>query len=155
MKKNVTTSSPAATTLYDSEPGLSVRQWLVTGVLMVLLCVSMPRLWQTLETFNPGEDYRLPYALSDDYWLYERYCKWSVDQDDVMVIGDSVVWGHYVPPDGALSHHLNQMPGGTRTFANLGIDGIHPAAMAGLLKYYGRAITGKTVILSFNPLWMT
>jgi hypothetical protein len=154
LKKNVTTVPPAATPVCDSEPGLSVRQWLFTGVLMVLLCVSIPRLWQTLEAFKPGRDYRMPYTLSDDYWHYQRYCQWSVDQHDVMVIGDSVVWGHYVPPDGSLSHYLNQMPG-TRTFANLGIDGIHPAAMAGLLKYYGRAITGKTVILSFNPLWMT
>lgn len=153
-KIEVTTSPPTATPVCDSEPVFSVRQWLFTGALMVFLFAFIPRFWQALEAFEPGNDYRVPYALSDDYWLFQRYCKEAVDEHDVMVIGDSVVWGHYVPPDGSLSHYLNQMPG-YQSFANLGIDGIHPAAMAGLLKYYGQAITGNTVILSFNPLWMT
>ncbi len=136
------------------EPRLSVKQWGLTLVIMSGLFVVMPRLWPFIEHFKPGHDYRTPYALSDDYWLYEQYCQKAVARYDVMVIGDSVIWGHYVPPDGSLSHYLNQMAE-TQTFANLGIDGIHPAAMAGLLKYYGRAISDKTVILSFNPLWMT
>ncbi len=41
------------------------------------------------------------------------------------------------------------------TFANLGVDGIHPAAMLGLVKYYGKSISNKGVILHLNPLWMS
>ncbi len=35
------------------------------------------------------------------------------------------------------------------------MDGIHPAALTGLLKYYGRDIKDANVILHFNPLWMS
>jgi len=138
----------------SNELRLLVRQWLLTLAILMLLFVFMPGLWTMIEDFEPARDYRIPYTLSDDYWLYSRYCQASRDNHDVMVVGDSVVWGHYVPPDGSLSHYLNQMAG-AQTFANMGIDGIHPVAMAGLLEYYGQAIRGKKVILSFNPLWMT
>ncbi len=40
-------------------------------------------------------------------------------------------------------------------FANLGLDGIHPVAMLGLIKYYGESISNKDVILHLNLLWMT
>lgn len=141
----------------SNEQRLSVPQWLLTLAIMLLLFVSLPRLWPLIEDFNPDPDYRMPYTLSDDYWLYSQYCQWAAAHSDVMVVGDSVVWGHYVPPDESLSHHLTGLTGKTtqQTFANMGIDGIHPAAMAGLLEYYGQAISGKKVILSFNPLWMT
>jgi hypothetical protein len=44
---------------------------------------------------------------------------------------------------------------GREQFANLGVDGIHPVALSGLLKYYGRDITGRKIVLHFNPLWMS
>jgi len=37
----------------------------------------------------------------------------------------------------------------------MGVDGFHPAALQGLLRYYGRDISGKNVILHLNPLWMS
>jgi hypothetical protein len=37
----------------------------------------------------------------------------------------------------------------------MGVDGIHPVALTGLLKYYGHDISNKKVILHFNPLWMS
>ncbi|MCP4454337.1 MAG: hypothetical protein GY809_23000 [Planctomycetes bacterium] len=160
MKTNVT---PASTTdacasevvpVAADEPQLSVKQWGLTLAIMAGLFVAIPRVWPLVEDFQPGRDYRMPYAISDDYWLYQRYCQGAVDQHDVMVVGDSVIWGHYVPPDGSLSHYLNQRTE-AKTFVNLGIDGIHPAALAGLLQYHGRAIRDKTVILGLNPLWMT
>ncbi len=138
----------------SNEIRLSAGECLVTLGVIILLFTSIPGLWQYVEPFEPGEDYRIPYVLSDDYWLYNQYCRLSAKESDVMVIGDSVVWGHYVGPGGSLSHYLNEMAD-TETFANMGIDGIHPAAMAGLIEYYGMAITGKRVVLSFNPLWMT
>ena len=38
-------------------------------------------------------------------------------------------------------------------FANLGLDGIHPAAMEGLLRYYGKDIKNKNVILHFDNIY--
>jgi hypothetical protein len=96
----------------------------------------------------------MPYELSHDYWLYERYCRSACSQNEILVIGDSVVWGHYVPKDNTLSHYLNDKISSGQ-FANLGLDGIHPAAMEGLLRYYGKDISNKNIILHFNPLWMS
>lgn len=133
---------------------LSWLEWIIAALICsVLLCFG-PALWGRLEKFNPGNDYRLPYELGNDYWLYSRYCRWACSKYDTLVVGDSVVWGHYVSSDNSLSHYLNQNAG-RECFANLGVDGFHPAALGGLLRYYGRAISGKKVIIQFNPLWMT
>jgi hypothetical protein len=59
-----------------------------------------------------------------------------------------------VPVDGTLSHYLNEYTGQDQ-FANLGVAGFHPAALWGLLKYYGRDISNKKVIVHLNPLWMS
>jgi len=133
---------------------LSLREWFIAGLLAAALLVFVPRLWSSLERFEPGPDYRLPYQLSSDYWLYNRYCRWACSRYDVLVVGDSVVWCHYVPRNNTLSHYLNELAGQER-FANLGVDGIHPIALEGLLRYYARDISGKTVLLHFNPLWIS
>jgi hypothetical protein len=133
---------------------LSVHEWVVAGALVIALCLFIPWGWQQIEPFDPGPDYRMPYELGNDYWQYERYCRLACGQDKVLVIGDSVVWGEYVTPQDTLTHHLNALTGSDR-FVNLGVDGIHPAAMHGLIAYYGRAIRGQTVMLHFNPLWMS
>ncbi|MBN1818559.1 MAG: hypothetical protein JW828_14445, partial [Sedimentisphaerales bacterium] len=124
----------------------------VPVVLLVLWAI--PRIWKQIEPFHPGTDYRIPYALSEDYWLYDRYCQMAAKQNEILILGDSVVWGHYVDPDQALSSQLNHIAG-KPLFANMGIDGIHPVAMAGLIRYYGQAISHKKVLLCFNPLWIT
>jgi hypothetical protein len=133
---------------------LSGSQWLIALLLVLGVTWALPRIWTRVERFAPDADYRLPYALSHDYWLFARYSQWAVPEHEVLILGDSVVWGHYVSPAGSLSHHLNEL-GRTQRFANMGIDGIHPVALAGLVKYYGRAISNKKVILCFNPLWLT
>jgi hypothetical protein len=133
---------------------LSGFEWIVVGIICVVFFLAAPGLWAQFEDFGPGPDYRLPYSLSSDYWQYSRYCRWVCSRYDTLVVGDSVVWGHYVPPDNTLSHYLNQYAGRDQ-FANLGVDGTHPAALGGLLKYYGRTISGKKVILHLNPLWMS
>ncbi|GAI54981.1 unnamed protein product, partial [marine sediment metagenome] len=99
-------------------------------------------------------DYRLGYELSSDYWLYSRYCRWACSRQEILVIGDSVVWGHFVSEYETLSEYLNKITGSDQ-FANLGVDGIHPVALAGLLKYYGHDISDKRIVLHFNPLWMS
>jgi len=129
---------------------LSLRLWLIVLALLWLL----PMGWARVEPLGAGPDYRVPYPLSDDYWHVERWFDRAVGEDKVLVVGDSVVWGHYVAPEETLSHYLNELAGEER-FANLGIDGIHPVAMAGLVEHYGGAIHDRDVILHCNLLWMS
>ena len=129
-------------------------EWIVVGIVCALAFCFGPALWGRLNELKAGTDYRMPYKVSSDYWLYNRYCRWACSRYDTLVVGDSVVWGHYVPKDHTLSHYLNQNAGRDR-FVNLGVDGSHPAALGGLLRYYARSISGKKVILHFNPLWMS
>ncbi|NLZ04261.1 MAG: hypothetical protein GXY19_03725 [Phycisphaerae bacterium] len=133
---------------------LTPRQWLVVALVLLALFVLAPILWKQVETFRPGPDYRVPYALGSDYWLYARHCRVACRREKIPVIGDSVIWGHYVRPDQTLSHCLNDALGEER-FANLGLDGTHPAALGGLIEYYARAVSGRPVVLQFNPLWMS
>jgi len=133
---------------------LSAWQWAVVGGLVVAVVLLMPWIAQRREAFTPWVDYRHPYAYSEDYWLYERYSRYASARYPVAVLGDSVVWGHYVEPQGTLSHFLNQQAG-KPLFANLGLDGIRPMALAGLVQYYCRDLTGHGVVLHLNPLWMS
>lgn len=133
---------------------LSGWEWIVAAVIISALLSIAPVIWHHIEKFEQNPDYRIPSRLSNDYWLYSRYSRWACTQYETLVIGDSVIWGHYVPENNTLSHYLNKITGKGR-FANMGVDGIHPAAMEGLLKYYGRAISRKNVILHLNLLWMS
>jgi hypothetical protein len=133
---------------------LTGRQWLIVAVLLVALFVSAPLLWTRVETFEPGPDYRIPYALSSDYWRYARHCRVASRHGKIPVIGDSVIWGHYVRPDQTLSHYLNDVVGEER-FANLGLAGAHPAALGGLIEHDAGDISGQAVVLHFNPLWIS
>ena len=74
---------------------------------------------------------------------------------NIVVLGDSVVWGEYVLPDGTLSHFLNQEAGATNRFVNAGVNGLFPLALEGLVRYYGRPLRHQKVILHCNVLWMT
>ena len=133
---------------------LSGREWLVVAAVFLAMVALAPVMWERFERFDPDADYRLPYELTNDYWLYQRYNDWACQRGKVLVVGDSVVWGHYVPPAETLPAYLNDLAGGGR-FANLGLDGTHPAALAGLLAHYGRGLSGRKIVLHFNPLWLT
>jgi hypothetical protein len=133
---------------------LTGREWIVVGLFTVALFLCAPFLWTKNEAFTLESDYRMPYDLSNDYWLYERYARQAAEQYDTLLFGDSVVWGQYVTRQQTLSHYLNERAGKER-FANLGLDGAHPAALAGLLEHYARPVTNKNVILQCNPLWLS
>ena len=142
-----------ATEYGEVEVRLSLREWIAAGVVAALVLWLAPVLWERVEPFQPGEDYRIPYDLSGDYWLFQRYGRLAAGQSKTLVIGDSVVWGEYVTSRQTLSHYLNALAGQDR-FANLGVDGMYPVAMAGLLDYYGDGIADSRVLLHFNPLWL-
>ncbi len=132
---------------------LTAAQWVVAAAILTVCYFALPFLWKRYETFSPGPDYRIPYALSNDYWLYERYADDVATTSQIPIIGDSVIWGQYVVGDGTLSHFLNASVGEDR-FANMGVNGSHPVALAGLIRYYGEAIADRKVVLHLNPLWL-
>jgi hypothetical protein len=133
---------------------LSARQWLGLAALAVVLAMVVPTLWPRLEKFVFAADYRMPFELSNDYWLYERCTHAAASEHDVLVVGDSVVWGQYVKREQTLTHYLNERAGREHC-ANLGLDGAHPAALAGLVEYFASGLRGKTVVLECNLLWMS
>ena len=120
---------------------LSLGQWGVVAAIVTAVFLLTPRIWQQVETFETGADYRVPYGLSNDYWLFDRWCRVACSRGNTLVIGDSVIWGQYVRTNETLSHHLSARAGNGR-FANVGLDGAHPVALAGLLEHFGRAICG-------------
>ncbi len=150
---------------------LSGREWFVVAGALLLLVGLGPILWSWVEGFGPDTDYRrVPYSLSSDYWLYSRYCHRACERKKILVLGDSVIWGHCVPTHQTLAQYLNECLGADPTrspaeqqssgsrggpFVNLGVDGTHPAALEGLLRHYGTAIRNRTVVLHFNPLWLS
>ena len=85
---------------------LSARELLVVGLVCVSVLLAVPRVWREIETFEPEPDYRVPYAASEDYWVYRRWAETVAAQGRVLVIGDSVVWGQYVTPDQTLASML-------------------------------------------------
>jgi hypothetical protein len=133
---------------------LKAWEWLVAAGIIIALVVALPPVWRGLEAFSSPVDYRIPYDLSEDYWLFKEFSRSACDSDKTLVIGDSVIWGHYVERDQTLSHFLNNLAGKER-FINLGLDGSHPMALLGLIKHYGKAVKDKKVILHMNLLWLS
>jgi hypothetical protein len=129
-------------------------QWIGVGLFALLLILFAPSLWQRFERFALEPDYRMPYSLSEDYWFYDRYARLAAARYDTVLFGDSVVWGQYVTREGTLSHYLNAEAGQER-FANLGLNGAHPAALSGLVEHYAGSVRGKNVLLQCNPLWLS
>ena len=67
---------------------LTGHEWLIVAVVTSALFYFVPKLWKHIEKFEPGSDYRLPYNLSDDYWLFSRYCRWARTAEKILVVGD-------------------------------------------------------------------
>ena len=139
---------------FVNEVRLNARHWAVAFGIMLLVTTLTPSLWKKWERFDTGPDYRIPYALSKDYWLYERRLQ-RLSPTHIVVLGDSVVWGEYVLPDGTLSHFLNREAGATNRFINAGVNGLFPLALEGLVRCYGRPIQHQKVLMHCNVLWMT
>ncbi len=138
----------------SNEVRLTPRQWAAAIAILALAFCCLPILWKRVEPLPSDPEQRVPFRLGYDYWTFSRYSDRACREEKTLVLGDSVVWGHYVSSRETLSHYLNQEAGEER-FANLGVDGIHPAAMAGLVEYYGGDIAGKRVLLACNLLWMS
>jgi hypothetical protein len=132
---------------------LTSQQWIGVGLFALLLILFAPTLWKQVEPFPLETDYRIPHELGYDYWLYERFARLAAEHYDTLLIGDSVVWGEYVKRHDTLSHYLNRRAGAER-YANLGLDGAHPLALAGLVEHYAGAVKGKNVVVQCNLMWL-
>jgi hypothetical protein len=139
---------------FSNSVRLTGWQWLGVGAFATLLVIFAPVLWSRVEPFPAGPDYRMPHDLGNDYWLYERWAGLAAGRCDTVILGDSVVWGEYVTRQETLSHDLNELAGREHC-ANLGLDGAHPLALTGLVEHYAAAVSGKTVVLQCNPLWLS
>jgi hypothetical protein len=137
-----------------NEMRLSAREWLVTLFIVVTAMLAIPRLWKSYERWTTGPDYRIPYSLSNDYWLFQRRLE-QIAPSKIPIIGDSVIWGEYVRAYGTLSHFLNQKAGVSDAFVNCGMNGLYPLALEGLLRHYGSPLRGGRIIVHCNVLWMS
>jgi lysophospholipase L1-like esterase len=149
-KKTAIPETPTVNTLR-----LGGRQWLPALGLILLVIFLTPRLWKQIERFDTGPDYRIPYSLSKDYWLFQRRLEDKLPPRSIVLLGDSVVWGEYVLPDGTWSHFLNAQSGQADTYVNGGVNGLFPLALEGLVDDYGRALRKRKVILHCNLLWLS
>ena len=138
-----------------NEMRLDARQWIIALAIVLVVVLVTPRFWKKVERFETGPDYRIPYSLSKDYWLYQRHLQEISGANKVIVLGDSVVWGEYVLPNGTLSHFLNQETGESDRFVNAGVNGLFPLAMEGLVENYARSLRNRKVIVQCNVLWMS
>ena len=134
---------------------LSLREWIVTALLLVGLGTSFYFGWYWWEKFEPGVDFRVTCWAErmSDYWTYARWCRYTRTRYKVFLMGDSVIWGQEVRNDETISHYLNEHYG-EETIANLGIDGLHHAGIYGLVNSWGQYLDNQNIILQFNPLWM-
>ncbi len=148
-------SAPPEPPFGANEVRLSARLWALALLVLCGVMALVPELWRQIESFATGPDYRMPYQLSKDYWLYQRWLSRAVGPDRVILLGDSVVWGEYVLPDGTLSHFLNRQAGVSNRFVNAGLNGLFPLAEEGLIDYYGRCLRHQKVLLHCNLLWLT
>lgn len=132
---------------------LTSGQWGAVALFTLILILLGSSVWQRVEAFTLEPDYRMPRELGYDYWLYERFAGLAASGFDTLIVGDSVVWGEYTKRTETLSHYLNKRFDKER-FANLGLDGAHPLALAGLIEHYAASVTGKNVVVQCNPMWL-
>jgi hypothetical protein len=146
---------PIPETPFVNAVRLNARQWATALVLVLLIVFLTPIAWKKIERFETGPDYRIPYELSKDYWLYGRRLRQLNQPDQIALVGDSVVWGEYVLPDGTLSHYLGQESDRADQFINAGVNGLFPLALEGLIQHYGGALRNGKILLHCNLLWMS
>jgi hypothetical protein len=145
---------PGKETRFVNGMRLNGRQWLCVALAVSIVMLGMPWLWKKWEPVEIRPDYRIPYRLSKDYWFYERELA-RAGSSSIALVGDSVIWGEYVRADGTLSYFFNVQCGQPEKFVNIGVNGMFPLALEGLMRDYAKPLHGRKVILHCNMLWLT
>jgi hypothetical protein len=133
---------------------LRCRDWGGVAVLILFVAWTLPHAWQWLESFRADADWRVPADLSEDYWLVNRWTDEVAQRGDVLLVGDSVVWGEFSSPSETLPTYLTKWSADVR-FSNGGLKGLCPLAMPALVEDVISARQQKGIVLHFNPIWMT
>lgn len=130
-------------------------KYIMISFLMLLLTgAAIPYILPSTDNASFTGDYRIPYSMGEDYFLYKMYSKQIASGKTIPVIGDSVIWGHYTGKSETLIAQLNRLDTKTK-FTNMGLDGIHPAAMNGLINLYSAKFKDRKIIVGVNLLWMS
>ena len=133
---------------------LGVRGWGLVGGLLLVLGGLLPEIWKALEPLDAGPDWRIPSESSEDYWLVNRWTNEVAHQQQVLLVGDSVVWGEFSKPDETLASYLTALSPEV-TFANGGLKGLCPLAYSALLSDVISVRRQTGIVLHFNPIWLT
>ena len=64
---------------------LSPGEWVVALGLTCALMYVIPTLWERIEPFESGPDYRLPYRLGNDYWMAARHFRRAASDESTLV----------------------------------------------------------------------
>ena len=122
---------------------LSPRQWLAALAIILGCAWGIRGSGSSSSDSTPGPTTASPTQLSKDYWLYQRRLERIADPATVPVLGDSVVWGEYVRPDGTLPHFLEPGDRPARSLRQLRRQRPVPAgAWKGSCEHYGRRLRG-------------
>ncbi len=134
---------------------LGVREWLAAIVITAAVTAVIYYGWGSWERYEPGPDHRETCwaELQSDYWAYMRWMKRAREDYDIMLLGDSVIWGQEVPNNQTISHYINEYLGAPRV-ANLGNDGLFMAGINGIVHHYGDYLSDTNIILQCSPLWI-
>ena len=146
--------SDSSTPVSFTGPRLRPNAMMVIIGLGILLWIAAPALWRQLDPFVASAGYRTPFELSDDYWQYDVVGRQWIDEERILMLGDSVIWGEYVRPNESLPGQLNRTQD-KRTFANGGVNGLHPLAMLGLVQHFLPALHDQPVVVHCNLIWMS
>lgn len=127
---------------------------MIAFTILAATAAVLPCIFPVIRISDFSGDYRIPYSMGYDYFLYGRYAKQVSSMDVIPVLGDSVIWGHYTDRGGTLSAHLNRVYK-KKKFMNMGLDGIHPAVMKGLVELNASYFSNRKIIAGINLLWMS
>jgi len=141
--------------LVMTAPRVGFRGMLVVLAVVLAVWWLVPRVAERLERATFATNYRTPASFSQDYWQYRRFARQAAAANEILVVGDSVVWGEYVDAGQTLADHLTQISDGRAVFRNGGLNGLHPLAMQGLCHHYLGSPLPRRILLHFNPLWLT
>jgi len=127
---------------------------IIAASAFLLFITAAPRTFTLIDDNEFTGNYRIPYPMGENYYLFSHYSSSLSKTEKILFLGDSVIWGHYADTGNTLTAQLNRLHGNDR-FANMGIDGIHPAALYGLVKKYSAHIENRDIIAGVNLLWMS
>jgi lysophospholipase L1-like esterase len=127
---------------------------IITAILALLIFFAAPFTISFIDKDEFAGNYRIPYPMGENYYLFSHYSSIAADSDKILFFGDSVIWGHYAEKDKTLTSRLNNLQK-EKQFENMGIDGIHPAALYGLVKNFAGKIKNRDILVGVNLLWMS